>query len=941
MSTDTNVSQLIINRLSNEQYETAVKNDTELYLTPEEPASTTNLGPVKVDGTSITATADGTISATQQLTVDTALSDTSTNPVQNKVVKEALDTKQNTITGAASTVVSDNLVVSRAVISNASGKIGVSDITSTELEYVHGVTSNIQTQLNNKINLSARGTANGVASLDANTKIPAAQIPDTYVKNGDILYDYNSFAANLPHQIYQAKLDNTLYEADKRFTVTLTNFKSGAANPAYLFDANGETAPRIEKGVSNAQILIEGPNNLGMVYPYGYIYLSFYGTHAPASLDKISCRVYQNWSGHNIGWVNLTAQEVYKTTAVIVVRFATQNYGINKIEFTIDNTDGGVHSEDNYSIWPCDIAFFCNRTGIHSLPVMTKWGADTKYGSLTIPTANGSFIGNVIGTADKATNDVDGNPIKTTYLKVADTPVVNNATLTIQADGTSKGTFTANASLNTTINIQKSDFYPTKTYTGLIGTTNAWKNACFYLMTLRPNTWDGEWAVKYKVESSLDAGLTPSNYKMFTSQHECYLTGRQGVYTAYAIFNSFSSTSYRPLYYFTNHRTTEDGYNAGYGHKLGINLTSSNSNLDVNYKRTFKITILDTSNCTCTFNEEPEIAPNSDRTDYTKLNSTYYTTSDSNSAGNFTNLNGCDNGLQESGNANTTDVTNLNNYYLVNGSKNDTTSLRIFGYNLIGFGRDGKALCISVPTAATTANTTAIQTARVYNTEGFEPSKGLLYTNSSTVFGADANINITPRKFTGSVDMRYSDNCIAASTANDLGFVLRKPIYLRGTIGTDGLFYVAPMEVTYNSATYKRAWIQDLPTTEDGYVYWFVGYPYYNSSYPNSLYQFDLNAANHVIHYKNGKYQTYVPASNTTGTFTSSNWILSSGKYTYTIPVTTTTETVHVDVFDGNGIQVQPEDMTIIKTNGNVTSVKLTIASVPDCRFAGSYTLSF
>lgn len=55
---------------------------------------------------------------------------------------------QQTITGAASTIVSDNLTASRAVVSNASGKVAVSDVTSTELGYLDGVTSNIQTQIN-------------------------------------------------------------------------------------------------------------------------------------------------------------------------------------------------------------------------------------------------------------------------------------------------------------------------------------------------------------------------------------------------------------------------------------------------------------------------------------------------------------------------------------------------------------------------------------------------------------------------------------------------------------------------------------------------------------------------------------------------------------------------------------------------------------------------
>ena len=61
-----------------------------------------------------------------------------------------LDTKQATITGAATTIDTEDLTASRAVISNASGKIAVSDVTSTELGYLDGVSSAIQTQLDAK-----------------------------------------------------------------------------------------------------------------------------------------------------------------------------------------------------------------------------------------------------------------------------------------------------------------------------------------------------------------------------------------------------------------------------------------------------------------------------------------------------------------------------------------------------------------------------------------------------------------------------------------------------------------------------------------------------------------------------------------------------------------------------------------------------------------------
>lgn len=65
-----------------------------------------------------------------------------------EVVEEAVASKQDTITGGASTITDDNLTANRALVSNGSGKVAVSEVTSTELGYLDGVTSNVQTQLN-------------------------------------------------------------------------------------------------------------------------------------------------------------------------------------------------------------------------------------------------------------------------------------------------------------------------------------------------------------------------------------------------------------------------------------------------------------------------------------------------------------------------------------------------------------------------------------------------------------------------------------------------------------------------------------------------------------------------------------------------------------------------------------------------------------------------
>ena len=63
----------------------------------------------------------------------------------------ALQSKQDKIVGGASTITDDNLVANRALVSNGSGKVAVSAVTATELGYLDGVTSNVQTQLNKKL----------------------------------------------------------------------------------------------------------------------------------------------------------------------------------------------------------------------------------------------------------------------------------------------------------------------------------------------------------------------------------------------------------------------------------------------------------------------------------------------------------------------------------------------------------------------------------------------------------------------------------------------------------------------------------------------------------------------------------------------------------------------------------------------------------------------
>ena len=76
-------------------------------------------------------------------------------------VQTALTSKQDTVVGGASTITADNLTANRALVSNSSGKVAVSSVTSTELGYLDGVTSNVQTQLNKKLEKAPVTSVNG------------------------------------------------------------------------------------------------------------------------------------------------------------------------------------------------------------------------------------------------------------------------------------------------------------------------------------------------------------------------------------------------------------------------------------------------------------------------------------------------------------------------------------------------------------------------------------------------------------------------------------------------------------------------------------------------------------------------------------------------------------------------------------------------------------
>ena len=111
-------------------------------------------------GIAATKIADGTISDTEFQYLNGVSSNLQTQ----------LDAKQATITGSASTIDTESLTANRAVISNGSQKIAVSDVTDTELGYLDGVTSAIQTQIDSK-----QATLTGGATTITSSNLTASR----------------------------------------------------------------------------------------------------------------------------------------------------------------------------------------------------------------------------------------------------------------------------------------------------------------------------------------------------------------------------------------------------------------------------------------------------------------------------------------------------------------------------------------------------------------------------------------------------------------------------------------------------------------------------------------------------------------------------------------------------------------------------------------------
>lgn len=139
------------------------------------------------------------IAGGNSITVDQALDINSPNPIANSAVTAGLNGKEPTITGAATTITTNNLTAARAVVTDANGKVAVSTVTSTELGYLQGTTSSVQTQINNKANtadLATVATSGSYNDLSDKPTIPDGDNSTITLNNSNKLQTVATINAN-------------------------------------------------------------------------------------------------------------------------------------------------------------------------------------------------------------------------------------------------------------------------------------------------------------------------------------------------------------------------------------------------------------------------------------------------------------------------------------------------------------------------------------------------------------------------------------------------------------------------------------------------------------------------------------------------------------------------------------------------------------------------
>lgn len=189
-------------------------------------------------------TASPTFTGTVSLPSTTAIGDVSSTELGyvngvTSAIQTQIDAKQATITGGATTITATDLSASKALISNAQGKVAVSTVTDTELGYLSGVTSGIQAQIDGKL---ATSTASSTyAPLSGPTFTGTVTLPST-TSIGDVSSTEIGYLNNVTSAI-QTQLDAKAPTANPTFTGTVSGVTKAHVGLGSVDDTSDANKP--------------------------------------------------------------------------------------------------------------------------------------------------------------------------------------------------------------------------------------------------------------------------------------------------------------------------------------------------------------------------------------------------------------------------------------------------------------------------------------------------------------------------------------------------------------------------------------------------------------------------------------------------------------------------------------------------------------------------
>ena len=263
--------------------------------------------------------------------VDGAPTSGSGSLVTSGGVYGALSGKQAKVTGGASTITSSNLTANRALISNSVGKVGASVVTSTELGYLDGVTSNVQTQLNGKASTYV-GKTNKVLVTDGDGKISTST-----VRNDDFLLfvDIVEACFNFLNNLSEPKTEKFDLNVDINFKKTTTVNGSNVAT--------ADDISELAEEISGKQATIKGAASTITevnVTPNRVLVSNIDGKVTASTLNSDNLQYLSGINDNVQNQLNRTAPKSHISTATTYGAGTSIYYGHVKLSDSTSSTSG-------------------------------------------------------------------------------------------------------------------------------------------------------------------------------------------------------------------------------------------------------------------------------------------------------------------------------------------------------------------------------------------------------------------------------------------------------------------------------------------------------------------------------------------------------------------------------------------------------------------------